>query len=202
MEIDQKIALLQKEFRRKEEEEALQRKMDLYDPRKKITYTLEQLVSGIKSGEQYIYTLKLLFETRAVMNGQWNLPLILDFFDVLRDGNTSLVLVNIFRKVSVAAVALPSEMALLPLEDWVSRSVAALKGQNLSILQMKTQAVNQMEYFCYQLFTSEGPTYNIQFRILKNGQMCTGNFCCRFEDRDGMGLLLEAMVCVMEEMNR
>lgn len=202
MEIDQTIALLQKEYRGREEREERQRNMDLHDPRKNITYTLEQLIAGIKSGEQYIYTLKLLFETRAVMDGQWRLPFILDFFDVVNDDTTNLLLVNNRRNVSMAAVTVPVETMMLPPEEWVPKSIEALKGQNLRIKHVKTQAVNQMEYFCYELPTSDGRMYNVQFRIVKNEQMCVGSLCCMLDDKDGMGLLLEAMVYVMEEMNR
>lgn len=202
MEIDQTIALLQKEYRGREEREERQRKIDLHDPRENITYTLEQLIAGIKSGEQYIYTLKLLFETRAVMDGQWTIPFILDFFDFEKDDATNVLLVNNQRNTSMAAVTIPMETIMLPLENWVPRSIEALKGQNLHVRQVKAQAVNQMEYFCYELPTSESRMYNVQFRIIKNEQMCVGGFCCKLDDKEGMGLLMEAMVYVMEEMNR
>jgi len=202
MEIDQTIALLQREYRGREEKEERQRERDLYDPKKNVTYTLEQLIAGIKSGEQYIYLLKLLFETRAVLDGQWELPFILDFFDVENYDKENLLLVSNLQNVSLAAMSIPVEIILLPIEGWISRSIKALKKFNLRIKVVKTQTVNQMDYFCYELPTSEGPVYNVQFRIIKNEQMCVGNFCCKLDDKEGMGLLMEAMAYVMEEMNR
>ena len=42
MELDRTIALLQREQWEKEEEEAGQKERDRYDPKKRITYTLER----------------------------------------------------------------------------------------------------------------------------------------------------------------
>ena len=70
-EIDREIALFQKADRRRILEEQLQKKRETWDIRKKITYTLDILIDGIKKGTQYLYALKLEFEEKTVFNGKF-----------------------------------------------------------------------------------------------------------------------------------
>lgn len=202
MDKDQVIALLQREYRNREEKEAWQEKLDMYDPKKRITYTLEQLIDGIKRGEQYIYFLKLLFETRAVLGGQWKIPYISDFFDVENDEKELLQLFSNRRNVNLSVMSIPVEQIQLPNAGWISRSIKALNTYNLKIKVLKTQSINQLDYFCYEMPSRDGFIYNVQFRIVKKEQVCVGNYNCMLDDKDGKGLLIEAMVCVMEELNR
>ena len=66
----------------------------------------------------------------------------------------------------------------------------------------KKAVVGNMEYFCYTAPTSRGRLFNIVFRLKKGGRIYAGNLNCPEEEQKGMGLLLEAMVHVIEEMNR
>ncbi len=59
-----------------------------------------------------------------------------------------------------------------------------------------------MQYFCYTAPTSKGRLYNIAFQLKKGDRVYAGNFSCPEEEQKGMGLLLEAMVHMIEEMNR
>lgn len=202
MEIDQTIALLQKENRERIEEESRQKERDLYDPKKRITYTLEELIAGIKRGEQYLYTLKLSFETKKVLGGQWRIPVPADFYDVFHDERDNLLMTNSKRNVSMAAVAVPVPGSLPELSEWMSQIKKKLKEMKLNMKPVSSKTVGRMEYFCYELPTSAGLSYNVQFRCIKNMQMFTGSFFCMNEEREGMGLMLEAMVHVIEEQNR
>lgn len=202
MDKDQVIALLQREYRDREEKEEWQKKIDMYDPKKSIVYTLDQLIDGIKSGEQYIYFMKLLFETREVLDGQWKIPYILDFFDMENYEKELLQLFSNKRNVNMSAMSIPVEQIQLPNDGWISRSVKALNTYNLKIKVVKTQSINQLDYFCYEMPTKDGTVYNVQFRIVKKEHICVGNYNCMLDDKDGKGLLIEAMVCVMEELNR
>lgn len=202
MDKDQVIALLQREYREREEKEARQKKLDMYDPKKRITYTLEQLIDGIKSGEQYIYFMRLLFETREVLDGYWKIPYILDFFDVENHEKESLQLFSNRQNVNLSAMSIPVEQIQLPNDGWIARSIQALNTYNLKIKVLKTQSINQMDYFCYEMPTKDGFVYNVLFRIIKKEHVCVGNFNCTLDEKEGKGLLIEAMACVMEELNR
>jgi len=202
MEIDQTIALLQKENRERIREESRQEERDLYDPKKRITYTLEELIAGIKSGKQYLYTLKMNFEPRAVLGGQWRIPFITDFYDLFSDEPDNLLMTSNKRNVSMAAVVVPNEGVNLSLQEWIDQMKTKFKEMNLYMMPLESRVVNQMEYFCYELPTSAGMSYNVQFRCVKDKQIYNGSFFCMNEEKEGMGLMLEAMVHVMEEMNR
>lgn len=202
MDKDQTIAWLQREYREREEKEARQKEIDQNESKKMITYSLEQLIDGIKSGEQDIYFLKLLFETREVLDGQWKIPYILNFFDIENDEKGSLQLSSNRQNMTLTAMSIPVEKILLPNEGWISRSIKALKTFNLKINVLKTQSINQMDYFCYEMPTKDGFVYNVQFRITKKEHVFVGNYNCMLDDKDGKGLLIEAMACVMEELNR
>lgn len=202
MKIDQSIALLQKQNRERIQEELRQKERDLYNPKKRIRYTLEELIAGIKSGEQYLYTLKMNYEPRTVLGGHWNIPFILNFFDVFSDESNNLLMTSDKRNVSMAAVVVPRAGMNLPFQEWVDQIKTKFKEMNLYMKLLESEVIQQMEYFCYELPTSAGLSYNVQFRFTKNEQMVTGSLFCMNEEKEGMGLLLKAMVYVMEEMNR
>lgn len=77
-----------------------------------------------------------------------------------------------------------------------------MKDMHIYIKPGKKAVVGNMEYFCYTAPTSRGRLFNIVFRLKKGGRIYAGNLNCPEEEQKGMGLLLEAMVHVIEEMNR
>lgn len=202
MEIDLSIALLIKENWQREQEELKEQEKASYDFKKKISYTVEELIEGIKSGEQYLYKLKMTFEPKAVLTEQWKIPYIIDFFDVVQEEPINLLMASNKRKVSVVMTTVPCEKVEQSVKEWVSQMKSAFKELKLHMKVMDTKAVGKMEYFCYELPTAEGKTYNVQFRYLKEKQLYTGSLNCMLEEKAGMGLMLEAFVHVMEELNR
>ena len=54
-EMDLSIARFIREQREREEQEERERLRKQYDPRERITYTLEEMMEGIRSGRQYLY---------------------------------------------------------------------------------------------------------------------------------------------------
>ena len=56
-EMDLSIAQFIKEYWEREEAEERERLRKQYDPKERITYTLEELIEGVKSGHQMLYTL-------------------------------------------------------------------------------------------------------------------------------------------------
>ncbi len=62
----------------REEEERLRKQ---YDPKERITYTLEQLIERVRSGRQYLYTLLLEFELEELLEGRLAVPFMKNFYD-------------------------------------------------------------------------------------------------------------------------
>lgn len=202
MELDQSIALLQKEQWIREQEEIRQKERDKYDLKKQIKYTLEELIEGVKSGKQFLYALKMEFEPREVFDSGLKLPYIKNFFSVEKEEPDSLFWGCDKRKVSMVIMCISNSRIKQPFKEWVAQSKDALRASNLKVRLLHSKAVGKMEYFCYEAPTSEGVTYNITFRYTKAGKIYVGSYNCMNEDKEGMGLLLEALVHVTEEINQ
>ena len=200
-EIDREIALFQRANRERIQEEQLQEKREAWDKKKKITYNVEALIHGIKSGKQYLYALKLEFETRKIFEEQFKIPFIKDFFDVIEETSDNIFFVSNKRKVTLMAQAIRFPK-FNEVENWSEKTIEKLEKLGLHVKKDHSRIVNQMEYFCYEIPTSAGDSYNISFYIKKGHQVYTGTINCLSENKDGMGLLLEALILVMEEMNR
>lgn len=186
--------------RQEEEERELLRKQ--YDPKERITYTLEELVEGIRSGRQYLYTLLLEFETKELLDGRLTIPFIKNFYDVEQNEAGMVLLASNTRKVVFSVSDAPCEKVKMSLDKWIAQTKEAMKDMRIYIKPGKKAAIGNMEYFCYTAPTSKGRLYNIVFRLQKSGRIYAGNFNCPEEEQKGMGLLLEAMVHMIEEMNR
>lgn len=200
MEIDRDIALMQREYRESELEEERKKKFEKYDLKKKIKYTLEELIEGIKRGKQFLYMLKIEFHIKTILDGNLKIPYMINFFDVIEDKPENLFLVSSKRKVSMVATAIPWEQ-MKPLQDWMESIKDSLEKINLHPQIGSLQTVNQMEYFSYEIPTSEGKTYNLIFRYPKEGKIYSATLNCMSEDKEGMGLLLEAIIYVIEDIN-
>lgn len=201
METDRSIALLEKEQWMRETEEQREQERVKYDPKRKVNYTLEELIKGIKKGEQYLYTLRMNFESREVFGGELRIPFAVDFYDLIQEQKDSLLWGNKGNKTVLTVMRIPCGQMKQSFEEWVSQSKDALTGLNLHPELLCMEAVNRMEYFCYEMPTSEGVTYNLSFRYPKHKIVYVGSLNCMNEDKDGMGLMLEALVRVTEEIN-
>ena len=202
MELDRTIALLQREQWEKEEEEAGQKERDRYDPKKRITYTLEELIQGIRRGKQYLYTLKLEFESMEILKGSFRIPFIRDFYDVVENEPDSLLLISSKRKASMSISHAMGRRAGQSMKEWAALSMDTFRKLKLHPELDHTGTAGHMEYFCYEMPTSEGQTYNLTFRYPKGDQVFAGSLSCMKEEKDGMGLLLEALAYVTAEMNQ
>ncbi len=172
-EMDLSIARFIKEQWEREEEEKREELRRKYDPKERITYTLEELIEGIQSGRQYLYTLLLEFEPRELLEGRLTIPFIKDFYDVEQNEDGVVLLASNLRKVVFSVSDMPCTKAKASLDKWIAQTKEAMKDM-----------------------------YNVVFRLQKGDRIYAGNYSCPEEEQKGMGLLLEAMVHVIEKMNR
>ena len=73
-EMDLSIARFITEYWEREEAEERECLRKKYDPKERITYTLEELIEGVRSGRQMLYTLPLEFEPRHLLDGRIVIP--------------------------------------------------------------------------------------------------------------------------------
>ncbi len=202
IELDLSIARFIREQWELEEDAERERLRKQYDPRERITYTLEELIEGVRKGRQYVYTLLLKFETKELMKGRLTIPFIKDFYDVVSEEPEVTLLASNAHKVVLSVSDAPCTKVKLSMDEWIAKTKEAMQDMNLHIKPGKKAAIGNMEYFCYTVPTAKGRLYNIVFRLQKDGRIYAGNFNCPEEDQKGMGLLLEAILHVIEEMNR
>lgn len=201
-ELDLSIARFIREQWEREEEEEREQLRKQYDPKERITYTLEQLIEGVRSGRQYLYTLLLEFESKELLEGRLAVPFIKNFYDVEQNEAGMVLLASNTRKVVFNVSDMPCTKAKMSLDKWIAQTKEAMKDMRIYIKPGKKAAVGNLEYFCYTAPTANGRLYNIVFRLQKGDRIYAGNFSCPEEEQKGMGLLMEAMVYVIEEMNR
>lgn len=200
-EIDLSIARFIKEYREREEAEERERLRKQYDPKERITYTLEELIEGIRSGRQMLYTLPLEFEPRYLLDGKIVIPYIKDFFEVEDDGPEAVLLAGNKRKVAISLSSTPCKKVAQPMEQWIAQTKEKFKELHWIMKPEHKKHMGNMEYFCFAMPTAEGRLYNVMFRFHKDERLYAGVLNCPEEERKGMGLLLEAMVYVIQEMN-
>lgn len=189
----------QQDWARQEEVERLLKK---FDPKENITYTLEELIEGIRKGEQQVYTELLEFEPRRLLDGRISIPYIRDFFDLELDEPESAFFVSNRNTSAMTISDVQCEKVVQPLEEWMTGIIEPLKEYHWHIKPVKKKSMGSMEYFCFVMPTAKGKLYNVMFRYHKDGRICIGAMNCPEEEKDGMGLLLEAMVYVIVELNR
>lgn len=200
-EMDLSIARFIKEYWEQEEAQERERLRKQYDPKEHITYTLEELTEGIRAGRQMLYLLPLEFEPRPLLEGRITIPYVKDFFDIEDNEPEGVLFVSNKRKVAFSLSDAPCEKVLQPLEQWIARTRESFREMKWNMKVGQKKSMGNMEYFCYVMPTPQGRLYNVMFRFLKNGRLYAGVLNCPEEDRKGMGLLLEAMVYVIQEMN-
>lgn len=162
---------------------------------------MEELAEGIRKGELFLYTLKMEFTPREVLAGRFIMPYIKDFFDMEVDKSEAVILLSNKRKVSASISDVPCREVAQPLDEWVSQTKEMMEEKHLRIKPVRKKSLGKMEYFCFTLPTAEGRLYNVAFRLQKGDRLYTGALNCPVEEQEGMGLLLEAIVHIIWEMN-
>ena len=200
-EMDLSIARFIKEYWEREEAEERERVRKQYDPKERITYTLEELIEGIRSGRQMLYTLPLEFETRYLLDGKIMIPYIKNFFEVEDDEPEAVLLAGNKRKVAFSLSSTPCKKMAQSMDEWIAQTRERFKEMHWIMKTECKKSLGNMEYFCFAMPTSEGRLYNVMFRFHKEERLYAGVLNCPEEERKGMGLLLEAMVYVIQEMN-
>lgn len=200
-ELDLSIARFIKEYWEQEEAEERERVRKQYDPKERITYTLEELIEGIRSGRQMLYTLPLEFEPRQLLDGKIVIPYIKNFFEVEDDEPEAVLLAGNKRKVAFSLSSTPCKKMKQSMDEWIVQTRERFKEMHWVMKPERKKSLGNMEYFCFAMPTSEGRLYNVMFRFHKDERLYAGVLNCPEEERKGMGLLLEAMVYVIQEMN-
>ena len=172
------------------------------DTKESPAYTREELMEGIRKGQVMFDGMSISFTEREILYEAWRFPWMEDFFDTEK-GEKDCVFWSCKEWAVSMILALGDCTGEQPsMEEWIQGAVDVLKDGNLYPRLLNRQKQGDLEYFSYRLPTAGGRTYSIGFRWEREGKLLGGTFTCMDQDREWMGVLLEAVLLVMEERNR
>ncbi len=132
-EIDLSIARFIKEQYELEEEKEREMLRKQYDPKERITYTLEELIEGIRNGRQYLYTLLLEFESKELLEGRLTVPFIKNFYDVEQNEAGMILYASNKRKVVLNVSDAPCTKVKISLDQWIAQTKEAMTDLRIYI---------------------------------------------------------------------
>ncbi|WP_349943833.1 hypothetical protein ABFV83_11015 [Lacrimispora sp. BS-2] len=190
MNLDEKIALLERARRQKvreEKEQAEQRKEEA-----KIL-TLSDALNGIKAGEMRLENGELFeFETRKYSDKNMSLVLFKNFYQATQENDEGVIYLNRAHEVS-QIISWPKERVKpMALNQWANMLVNGMAANGMHVKIGKKEQLDHVEYICFDVPTGNGWLYNIVFRV-RGGQLM-GNYNCMKAEQDTYGIFLEAMV--------
>ena len=159
-------------------------------------------MEGIRKGQVMFDGLSISFTEREILYGAWRFPWMEDFFDTEKEEKDCVFWSCKEWAVSMILALGDCTGEQPSMEEWIQGAVDVLKDGNLYPRLLNRQKQGDLEYFSYSLPTAGGRTYSIGFRWEREGKLLGGTFTGMDQDREWMGVLLEAVLLVMEERNR
>lgn len=199
MQIDEKIALMEKEYRNYQRKEVTD---NLNTDTIGIKYTVEGLRRWIKRKKVILGFQVIHFEKRRFLNETLIFPYMVDFFDIEEDSEHSLWLASNTQNVTITAAKLDSPQKRDSLNDWKEYFHKEMLENKIYTDIQKTQAMEYLDYLCYETPTAKGPMYHITYRMYLEQRFFIGTFNCESKKKEKMGLLLEALVQEMNDLQK
>lgn len=199
MNLDEKIALMEREKRQKEKalrEAAVEKKADA--PGKKLT--LQEALEGLHAGEIRLPEGEHLeFETHFY--SEENVPMIIfkNFHQALKEDKEGVIYINHTKEVSQILSWPKTQIKPATFSQWSNQLVNGMASNGLHARVGKKKQLDHVEYICFDVPTGKGWLYNIVFRRKGEEQSLTGNYNCLKEDKDTYGIFLEAMVVALDQ---
>ena len=197
MQTDERIALLDRMRRMKEQEE---KEVQTQEVR---ALTLEQAFAAISEGKLELEDGRQLeFEIRPYFKE--GLPFICfkGFYQASKEDESGLILVNHEEGVSQIMSWTPQKREAKTLQQWGNLLVNGMAANHMSAKIRKKKSLEQIEYICFEVPAGEKRVWNLMFRFKTQWMEFTGNYNCLQEDAETYGILLEAMVIKLDEWMR
>ena len=192
MNLDEKIALLERARRQKVREEQEQELQQQQKEEAKIL-TLSDALVGIMAEKMRLENGDLFeFETRNFSDK--NIPLVIfkNFYQATQEEDEGVIHLNRDHEVS-QIISWPKErVKSMTLNQWSNMLVNGMAANGMHVRIEKKEQLDHVEYICFDVPTGKGWLYNIVFRV-REGQL-TGNYNCMKAEQDTYGIFLEAMV--------
>lgn len=190
MNLDEKIALLERAGRLKEKEE--EEKL----PEEKLT--LKEALEGIAAGELRLKNGELFeFETREYSESQIPFVFFKNFYQASQEDEEGVITVNQTHEVSQILSWPREHIKPMNLDQWGNLLVNGMAANRMYAKIQKKKQLEMVEYLSFDVPTGKGTLHNIVFRTRGTDQQITGNYNCLKKEQDTYGVFLEAMVLAL-----
>lgn len=202
--IDERIAILERENRRKKTEED-EKKKDLLDNGENENIapeiTLEEMLEGVREGNiklpdgrTYAFEHRFYFEDRIPV------VLVRNFYNGVKEDAETVAFVNNESNVCQMLMVSATDMEKMEIDRWKQLYKEEMKKVGIFVDIIKTASLEELDYLTYRAPTSKGWIYNIVFRINYGNGRTVGVFNCLERDKHTYGLMLEAMIIRINEL--
>lgn len=198
--VDERIAMLEREWRKQraaeaeqlnaKEDESVQEKM-----------TLEEMLARVREGcVAFSDHEKYTFEVRSCFADKIPMVLIHNFYTGVQEEEGVAIYVNHDRNISQILTVADKEMGKESIGKWKRQLEDGMKMSGSYAEVIKEKVLDNLDYLVFRSPTGEGWVYNLIFRIRAGSSRVVGNYNCFEKDQDTCGLMLEALVCRLDEL--
>lgn len=200
--VDERIAMLEREYRRQKREEAIEQSAPETESENTIqVMTLDEMLAAVREdsillpgGEKHTFETRVCFEDRIPM------VLIKDFYTGVKEDTGVAIFVNHDQNVSQVLTVSDKKLENKSIGKWKKQLVEGMKMSGTYARVIKEMVLENLDYLIYRTPTGKGWTYNLIFRIRIGSNRVVGNYNCFEKDKDTYGLLLEALVLRLNEL--
>ena len=186
--LDEKIAAMKKEYRRRKQED-----LELYRAESNQSQlTLEQLRNRMKRGKVLLPFIILDFSFLKFCEDQLTIPYAESFFDSQYEDAESFAFINQKYQCSLTGKKNPNKN--VQIEAWKDEVFNTLIKHFIFPEFIAEYQTDDREYVTYLTRMTDGVFYNIVYRVFSDGHIWSGSARCINEKRQTLGLLLEAIV--------
>lgn len=199
---DERIAMLEREYRRQKREEAEKKNTAETESESIIKgMTLEEMLEAVREGsvalpgkENHTFETRIYFEDRIPM------VLIRDFYTGIKEEDGAVIFVNHDRNVSQILTVSDKKLEKTSIGSWKKQLTQGMRMSGAYAEVTKEIVLENLDYLIYRTPTGKGWVYNLIFRIRYGSNRVVGNYNCFEKDKDTYGLLLEALVLRLNEL--
>lgn len=204
--VDERIAMLEWEYRRQKKEEAEAEKAgtrkakeenESFTPK----MTLEEMLEAVRQGSVTLPGGEThTFETRVYFEDKIPMVLIRNFYTGVKEDTGVAIFVNHDQNASQVLTMSDKKMERTSLGKWKKQLIEGMKAAGNYAQVTKEIILENLDYLIYCTPTGKGWTYNLIFRIRYGSNRVVGNYNCFEKDKDTYGLLMEALVLRLNEL--
>lgn len=201
MRFDEKIAMLEKEYRQRERQ--IDQAIDPEQEDLSWNYSLELSRIGVKNGQIFLKAGKKTVNLKRIFHAAWGCYFIQDYLQVKEESEQFLHWYHAADEVEIKIIRV-TDQTFPPntLREWCRETL----NEHQVLLEYpeikKARRTGNLDYFCCDLPTPTGVRFQINFRLFRKSECLIGNLSCQKQDWTGLGSTLEAMVVELSEINQ